>query len=213
MSVPARVFIIDDDDAVRASLRMLLETAGFEVADFAQADAFLAHCSHTSRGCIISDIRMPGLDGLQLQARLEQRGIRLPMIMLTGHADVPAAVQSLKAGAVDFMQKPFDPQRLIAQVCMALDLDATRRAASERQAQRDRLLARLTPREREVLACVARGHSNKAVAADLHISERTVELHRAHGMKKLELRNVAELVHFLGDADDADRAAPDAGHG
>lgn len=210
MSVPARVFVIDDDDAVRAGLRMLLQAAGFEVADFASAEAFLACCSRSSRGCIISDLRMPELDGLQLQARLEQRGIRLPMIMLTGHADVPSAVQSLKAGAIDFMQKPYDPEQLIAQVRVALNLDTTRSAVREHEEQRVRSLARLTPREREVVARVANGHSNKVVAADLAISERTVELHRARGMKKLDLRNLAELVQFLGSADATRRDAPDS---
>jgi two-component system response regulator FixJ len=207
VNAPVRVFIIDDDDAVRASLRMLLESAGFEVADYSHAVEFLDHCSPASRGCVISDIRMPGLDGLQLQASLDRRGVGLPMIMLTGHADVPAAVQSLKAGAIDFLEKPFDPEQLLAQVRMALELDARRHQASAQAARRARLLARLTAREREVIERVARGHSNKAVAADLGISERTVELHRARGMQKLELRSVAALVHFL----DSMNIVPDFG--
>jgi FixJ family two-component response regulator len=208
MSAPARVFIIDDDDAVRSGLRLLLESAGFEVEDHSTADAFLARCSPGARGCVISDIQMPGLDGLQLQAHLERCGFGLPVIMLSGHADVPVAVQSLKAGAIDFLQKPFDPEQLLAQVRVAIALDAQWHAASARAAHRDALHARLTPRERDVLARIAHGHSNKAVAADLRISERTVELHRAHGMKKLELRNVAELVLFLNAGD---RGARDSG--
>ena len=143
---------------------------------------------------------MPGLSGLELQSALEERGIRLPVIMLTGQADVPAAVQSLKAGAFDFIEKPFDPQLLLDQVTRALALDAERHAAHRRRARRESLLARLTPREREVLERVASGQSNKVVALDLDISERTVELHRGRGMKKLEVRAVADLVRLLGSA-------------
>jgi FixJ family two-component response regulator len=191
------VFIVDDDDALRASLRLLLETEGLTVADFDCADTFLAQCTRGCRGCVISDIHMPGISGLELQAILEERGIRLPVIMLTGQADVPAAVQSLKAGALDFLEKPFDPEALLAQVNRALALDAERHAEQAERERRQRLLARLTPREREVIERVAAGQSNKVVAIDLDISERTVELHRGRGMKKLEVRAVADLVRLL----------------
>ena len=164
MSTGARVFVIDDDDAVRASLRLLLESEGLTVADFADAESFLAHCTPQSRGCIITDIQMPGCSGLEMQALLEERGVCLPLIMLTGHADVPAAVQSLKAGAVDFLEKPFEPSRLLEQVRLALDMDAARQACEEDEARRQTLLGRLTPRELEVVSLVARGGSNKAVA-------------------------------------------------
>jgi len=194
------VYVVDDDEALRASLRLLLETEGLTVADFGRADAFLAVCDEASRGCLISDIQMPGLNGLELQSTLEERGIGMPVIMLTGQADVPAAVQSLKAGAFDFIEKPFDPEALLAQVARALALDATRHAARERREERDSLLARLTPREREVLERVAAGQSNKVVALELDISERTVELHRGRGMKKLQVRAVADLVRLLGSA-------------
>ena len=198
MNAPlGKVFVVDDDDAVRASLRMLLEGEGLEVADFASADAFLASCAPSCRGCLITDIRMPGLSGLELQRALDERDIRLPVIMLTGHADVPAAVQSMKAGAIDFIEKPFDPPSLLAQVNRAIALDAERHATRAEHEQRDALLARLTPREREVIQRVAVGHSNKVVALDLDISERTVELHRARGLKKLEVRTVADLVRLL----------------
>lgn len=208
MSDDARVFIIDDDDAVRYGLRMLLEAVGLTVQDHARARTFLEQCSTSSRGCVISDIQMPEIDGLQLQAMLKQRGIRLPLIMLTGHGDVPAAVKALKAGAIDFIEKPFDPDRLLAQVRIALALDVQRHAASARESHRAHLFARLTPREQEVIGQIAHGGSNKLVAAQLGISERTVELHRARGMRKLELRNVAELAQFVGPAQrrgDADR--------
>jgi FixJ family two-component response regulator len=191
------VFIVDDDDALRASLRLLLETEGLAVADYDCADAFLAQCTRGCRGCVISDIHMPGVNGLELQATLEARGIRLPLIMLTGQADVPAAVQALKAGALDFLEKPFDPEALLAQVARALALDAERHAEQAEHERRESLLARLTPREREVIERVAAGQSNKVVALDLDISERTVELHRGRGMKKLEVRAVADLVRLL----------------
>ncbi len=200
MSGGGTVYIVDDDAVVRDSLRLLIETEGLAVVDFDSADAFLAWCDENSRGCLISDIHMPGLSGLELQSALEERGIRLPVIMLTGQADVPAAVQSLKAGAFDFIEKPFDPRLLLDQVARALALDAERHAAHRRRARRESLLARLTPREREVLERVASGQSNKVVALDLDISERTVELHRGRGMKKLEVRAVADLVRLLGGA-------------
>ena len=200
MSDGGTVYIVDDDAVVRDSLRLLIETEGLAVVDFDSADAFLAHCTRGCRGCVISDIHMPGISGLELQATLDERGIRLPVIMLTGQADVPAAVQSLKAGAFDFIEKPFDPQLLLDQVTRALALDAERHAAHRRRARRESLLARLTPREREVLERVASGQSNKVVALDLDISERTVELHRGRGMKKLEVRAVADLVRLLGSA-------------
>jgi RNA polymerase sigma factor (sigma-70 family) len=200
VSDAATVFVVDDDAAVRLSLRMLLESAGLEVDDYATADTFLAGCAPDACGCVITDIHMPGLNGLQLQAALEERGVRLPVIMLTGQADVPAAVQSLKAGALDFIEKPFNPEVLLAQVRRALAIDARRRAEEARDALRDTLLARLTPREREVVERVAQGQSNKVVALELDISERTVELHRSRGMKKLEVRTVAELVRLLDTA-------------
>ena len=197
MSTNACVHVIDDDDAVRFSLRLLLETEGLKVADYVSADAFLMSYSSSEPGCIVSDIQMPGLSGLELQETLGTRGIHLPIIMLTGHADVPSAVRSLKAGAVDFIEKPFAPQRLLDQVRAALAMDSQRHEELAQRARLEALLAVLTPREREVLDCVAVGHSNKVVAIDLGISERTVELHRSRGMKKLKVRTVADLVRLL----------------
>lgn len=191
------VHVIDDDDAVRASLRLLVETAGLRVADYVSAEAFLMSYADTQPGCIVSDIKMPGLSGIELLEALASRGIYLPTIMLTGHADVPSAVRSLKAGAVDFIEKPFTPARLLDQIHAALALDSQRHEALAQQAQLDALLAALTPREHEVLNCVATGQTNKAVGIDLGISERTVELHRGRGMKKLKLRTVAELVRLI----------------
>jgi len=197
MSANTCVHVIDDDEAVRSSLRLLLETEGLKVADYASADAFLMNYASSEPGCIVSDIQMPGLSGLELQETLGTRGIHLPIIMLTGHADVPSAVRSLKAGAVDFIEKPFAPQRLLDQVRAALAMDTQRHEELAQRARLEALLAVLTPREREVLDCVAVGHSNKVVAIDLGISERTVELHRGRGMKKLKVRTVADLVRLL----------------
>jgi len=203
MNSDACVHVIDDDNAVRASLRLLLESVGLTVADYANAELFLKACSGTQPGCIVSDIRMPGLSGLELQEALDSRGIHLPMIILTGHADVPSAVRSMKAGAVDFIEKPFAPQRLLDQVHTAIAMDLQRHEELAQRATINALLATLTPREREVLNCVAAGHSNKAVAVDLGISERTVELHRGRGMKKLKFRTVAELVRLLAEEPDS----------
>lgn len=206
MSTDPQVYVVDDDPAIRLSLRMLLETDGHSVEEFNSADAFLSRCSPELRGCLITDIRMPGRSGLELQAALEDRNISLPVIMLTGHGDVPAAVQSLKAGAVDFFEKPFDPQALLLQVRRALALDAERREALNRSARLDTLLAKLTPREHEVIQRVAGGQSNKVIAIELGISERTVELHRGRGMRKMQVRSVADLVRLLsGHTEDSPR--------
>jgi len=194
-----RVFIVDDDGAIRLSLRMLLETDGLEVEDFASAEEFLAIRTPLCCGCLITDLRMPRIDGLQLQAALAQRGFETPVIMLTGHADVPAAVESLKAGAIDFIEKPFDPPALLQLVHKALAMDAerlARLAASRRQLAQ---LEALTPRELEVAERVSMGQSNKVIAIELGISDRTVELHRSRAMKKLQIRSVPELVRLLGD--------------
>jgi len=193
------VFVVDDDSAVRQSLRMLLESAGHEVQDFDSAEGFLEAYQDSAAGCVIADIRMPGRSGLELQRVLAERGVALPVIMLTGHADVPSAVQSMKAGAVDFLQKPYEPQQLLDQVARAMELGSQQRDARGRRVELERRAARLTHREREVIAEVARGHSNKVIAVDLEISERTVELHRARGMKKMEVRTVADLVRCFSE--------------
>ncbi len=198
-SVLPTVFIVDDDDAIRLSLRMLLEAEGLQVEDFASAEDFLAVCTPQFSGCLITDLRMPRINGLQLQAALAQRGVETPIIMLTGHADVPTAVESLRAGAIDFLEKPFDPPNLLKQIRKALAMDAERlaqRAASHKKLAQ---LERLTPREQEVAARVSDGQSNKVIAIELGISDRTVELHRARAMKKLQVRTVPDLVRLLTD--------------
>jgi len=193
------VFVVDDDAAVRESLRLLLSSVGHEVQDFDSAESFLATCNEGTAGCVIADVRMPGRSGLELQRALAELGLSLPVIMLTGYADVSSAVQSMKNGALDFLQKPYEPQQLLDQVARALELAKRQQDERHRRATLAARAARLTQREHEVMLAVGRGQSNKVIAIELEISERTVELHRARGMKKMEVRTVADLVRCFSD--------------
>jgi two-component system response regulator FixJ len=187
------VFIVDDDAAIRDSLRMMLEMAGYTVRDFASAQSFLSDAD-LQGGCLIVDVRMPGMGGLELQEELVRRKASIPVIVVTGHADVPLAVRAMRAGAMDFVEKPFDEERMLQSVADALA--AGQRAqtrAAEAQAARD-LLSLLTPREREILDQLVKGHANKVVAHQLGISPRTVEIHRASIMEKLHARNLSNVV-------------------
>jgi two-component system response regulator FixJ len=183
------VHIVDDDDAVRRSLRFLLEVAGLSVATYASG-AELLRADLSRAGCVLTDMRMPGTDGLQLQAQLAARGVRLPVILMTGHADVPLAVQALKAGAADFLEKPFKDGELLAAVQAALARDSDAVRAAER-------LAALTAREREVLDLLVAGKSSKEIAKALGTSPRTIDVHRARVFHKLEARSLPELVHLV----------------
>ncbi len=188
------VFVVDDDDAVRGSLRMLLNSVGLKSALFPSAAAFLAGVSGGQGGCVLLDIRMPGMSGLQLFEQMCAKGMRLPVIFITGHGDVPMAVRAIKKGAFDFLQKPFNDQDLLDRVQAALGEDIARRNSDvEQQSLRERR-DRLTPREREIMERVVAGQANKVIAIELGLSERTVELHRAHVMEKMEVRSLAELV-------------------
>lgn len=188
------VFVVDDDDAVRGSLRMLLDSVGLTSALFPSAAAFLAEVSSEQGGCVLLDIRMPGMSGLELFEQMCAKGMRLPVIFITGHGDVPMAVRAIKKGAFDFLQKPFNDQDLLDRVQAALREDIARRNTNvERQSLCDRR-DKLTPREREIMERVVAGQANKVIAIDLGLSERTVELHRAHVMEKMEVRSLAELV-------------------
>ncbi len=197
--VSPRVFVVDDDEAIRLSLRMLLEADGLAVEDFANAEEFLSVCTPLCCGCLITDLRMPKINGLQLQAALARRGFQTPVIMMTGHADVPTAVESLKAGAVDFIEKPFDPELMLQQVHKALAMDVERLEQLTARHKQLEQLERLTPRELEVADRVSAGQSNKVIAIELGISDRTVELHRSRAMKKLQVRTVPDLVRLLED--------------
>lgn len=201
----ATVFIVDDDAAVRDSLAMLLELKGFHTRTYATAEDFLERYRAEWAGCLVLDLRMTGMSGLELQTELARRGVRLPVIIVTAHGDVPTARAAFKAGAVDFIEKPVDDEALIAAIAGAMDRDAReRREAALRVSVAERL-ERLTPREREVLDLVADGRHNREIAALLSISPRTVEVYKARLMEKLQVQRVPELVRLVLDQKPADR--------
>ena len=196
------VFIVDDDEAVRSSLRLLLKSVGLVPSALASAREFLDKYDPAQPGCLVLDVRMPEMSGLELQEQLNLKGAVLPVIFITGHGDVPMAVEAMQAGACDFLQKPFRDQDLIDRIQRALDKDRTNRAAlNERTLIRERLQS-LTPREREVLAMVTSGKANKVVAADLGVSQRTIEIHRARVMEKMSAASLAQLVRMVMDRDE-----------
>ena len=186
------VYIVDDDAAVRDSLALMLGLAGYRTAVFADAEAFLAAWREPWTGCIVTDLRLPGASGLELQAEIRRRRSALPVIVITAHGDVPSARAAFRAQAVDFLEKPFDDTQLRAAIDSALALEE-RRLERREETQK---LERLTPREREVLERAAQGLHAKEIAAILGISPRTVEVHKTRIMEKLGVRNVAELVRF-----------------
>jgi FixJ family two-component response regulator len=191
------VYLVDDDEAVRDSLGMLFKSIGLKHEAYPSALDFLQRYDPARHSCLVADIRMPGLSGLELQQRLNDQGAEIPIIFITGHGDVPMAVTAMKSGAADFVQKPFRDQDLIDRINKALARDRDRR---KQRAEEDEIrgrIALLTPREKEVMERVVRGQANKVIAMDLGVSQRTVELHRARVMKKLRLRAVAELVHAI----------------
>jgi two-component system response regulator FixJ len=191
------IYLVDDDEAVRDALGMLFKSIGLRYEAYGSALDFLEHYDSRRPSCLVADVRMPGLSGLELQQRLNEQRKEIPIIFITGHGDVPMAVTAMRSGAADFIQKPFRDQDLIDRIHKALDRDRERRKGrAAEDAIRERL-ALLTPRETEVMQRVARGQANKVIAMDLGVSQRTVELHRARVMKKLRLRSVAELVHAI----------------
>ena len=191
------VYVVDDDAAIRDSLRLLIETARLRVATFANSREFLARYDADVPGCLVLDIRLPDSSGLDLQQQLVAEGIAVPVIIVTGHGDVPIAVRAMRTGAIDFIEKPYDDQVLLDRIRHAVDLDIRNRRD---RAQRQDILARLallTPREREVLDGVVGGFANKQIAGDLRISTKTVEAHRAHVMEKMRVDSLAELVRLV----------------
>ncbi len=190
------VFVVDDDPAMRDSLRWLIESTGLHVETFADAHTFLARIRPDVSGCLVLDVRMPGMSGLDLQAELGRRGISLPTIVVTGHAEVPLAVRAVKAGAIDFIEKPFSDQLLLDRVRQGIDMDRRGREAHALRAEVLRRLGLLTQREREVLDLVIAGRANKEIAAALGLSPKTVEVHRARVMEKMQASSVAELVRL-----------------
>jgi FixJ family two-component response regulator len=189
-----RVYIVDDDEAMRDSLVWLLESHGYEVQAFPSAESFLAAFHAELRGCVVLDVRMPGMSGLELHETLMARRSELPVIFVTGHGDVPMAVSALKKGAVDFIEKPFGDRDMLRLIEQCLEMERARRAARLLEGEARRHLDTLTDREREVLELVVAGKLNKQIADGLGISVKTVEVHRARVMEKMAVGSVAELV-------------------
>ena len=200
------VHLVDDDDAIRRSAGFMLKTSGFRVLTYDSGDALLRAAPGLEPGCILLDIRMPGMDGLQVQEALKQRGVALPVVIMTGHGDVTLAVQAMKAGAVDFIEKPFEKAVLLGALEQAFDRLDRSRLAKDRASDAKVRLQALTPREREVLDGLAQGLPNKTIAYDLGISPRTVEIHRANLMTKLEVRSLSEALRIAFAAQDSPRS-------
>ena len=188
------VFVVDDDAGIRDSMRILLGASGFKARGFGPAEAFLAD-NALKRGCLIADVRMPGMSGLELLEELGRRQLHLPVIVMTGHADIPLAVRAMKAGAIDFLEKPLDGKHLMESVRRGLELGTRSKKEDSKTAKR--LLTHLSPRERTVLDKLVQGQPNKIVAHELGISPRTVEIHRAHIMLKMDASNLADLVRTV----------------
>lgn len=190
------VFIVDDDADIRDSLDLLLGAAGFRTRTFSSAEAFLAD-SGAEGGCLVADVRMPGMSGLELLEEISRRQLRLPVIIMTGHADIPLAVRAMKAGAIDFLEKPFSCALLAESVRRALELDSRTQPHKDQTRDAKRLLTHLSSRERTVLDRLVQGHPNRSVAHELGISSRTVEIHRAHIMLKMDASCLADLVRTV----------------
>lgn len=201
----ATVFVVDDDEGVRNSLRFLLKSVGLTTQTLASAGEFLDCYKPSQPGCLVLDVRMPGMSGLELQEQLNLRGAVIPVIFITGHGDIPMAVEAMQQGAFDFLQKPFRDQDLIDRIQRALERDARNRAALDQHARIRERLDSLTPREREVLILMTHGKPNKIMAAELGVSQRTVEIHRARVMEKSGAASLAQLVRMVLDLD-AERA-------
>jgi FixJ family two-component response regulator len=194
---PAQVHLVDDDERVRNAVGRLLRSHGYQVIAHASGESFLSARDPEAHGCAVLDVAMPGLDGPALQRRLLEAGDGLPVIFLTGSADVPMCAAAMRAGAVDFLTKPVDEDELLRAITLALEHDTIRRLAHDHQEMTESRLASLTPREREVLEHVMNGRLNKQIAGDLGTAEKTVKVHRARAMEKMHVRSVAELVRMV----------------
>jgi FixJ family two-component response regulator len=196
------VHIVDDDNGVRTSIRVLMKSVGLPAIAYSSAQEFLAGYNPVMAGCVVLDIRMPGMSGMELQEALNERGAVIPVIFVTGHGDVPMAVEAMRHGAFDFLQKPFRDQDLIDRVQQALARDAETREELKQHSRIRARIATLTPREKEVLDLLTVGKANKMMAQDLGLSQRTVEIHRAHVMEKMGAKSVAQLVRMVMDLEE-----------
>jgi FixJ family two-component response regulator len=202
------VYIVDDDQSVRDALSLMLSVRGYRTAVFADAASFLEGYSPHWRGCLLLDLRMPGMDGLTLQQRLNDIGCDMPVVVVTGHGDVESARTAFRSRAVDFLEKPLDHKRLIAALDEAFASQSAHTRVEEQSRESARLLETLTPRERQILDLVIAGRHNRDVAADLQISARTVEVHKARVMQKLQVASITDLVRFClrSDGKDAEKS-------
>jgi len=191
------VFVVDDDPAMRQSLRWLIESVGLAVEDFDSAEAFLRRYHDDDPGCLVLDVRMPGTSGLELQELLTGHGVQIPVIVVTGYADVNMAVRAMKAGAVEFIEKPFNDQVLLDRIQAAIEKDSAGRSRKTQRSAIEKRLNLLTDREMQVLRRVVAGMSNKEIAANLSVSDKTIEVHRSHIMRKMQAKNVADLVRLV----------------
>jgi len=201
------VYIVDDDTGVRTSIRVLMKSVGLPAVTFASAQEFLASYNPMMAGCVVLDIRMPGMSGLELQEALNERGAVIPVIFVTGHGDVPMAVEAMRHGAFDFLQKPFRDQDLIDRVQQGLARDRETREELKEHSRIRARIATLTPREKEVLDLLTLGKANKMMAQDLGLSQRTVEIHRAHVMEKMGAKSVAQLVRMVMELEEQETPA------
>jgi two-component system, LuxR family, response regulator FixJ len=190
------VFIADDDEAVRDSLRLLLETAGYRVETFSSGKTLLSTLRPEEEACLVIDVKMPELGGLEVQERLRAEGFSLPVVIITGHGDVPLAVQAMKAGAVDFVEKPFSEEMILGAVARAFEIERQQRESGAAAAEARSRLSELSERERQVLSLLVAGKPNKVIAHELVISPRTVEIHRARVMEKTRAHSLSELVRL-----------------
>lgn len=196
MSERKRIHLVDDEESVRRSTSFMLRTSGYDVDTYGSGIDFLGKVGDARPGCILLDVRMPEMDGIEVQAELAKRGVKLPVIVLTGHGDVGTAVAAMKGGAIDFLEKPFDKDALVEALERGFERMAAGDAAAAGQADAERRIALLSPREQDVLRGLVRGHPNKTIAYDLGISPRTVEVHRANAMAKLEARSLSEALRL-----------------
>lgn len=201
MASTAIVFVIDDDASMRKSLKRLLDAARYKVELFTSASEFLARSAHDAPSCVVVDVRMPELNGIDFQKALIEGGREEQLVFITGHGDVPMCAKAMKAGAVDFLPKPFKPKQLLESVERALTRSAEQRRRASAKAHAQDLIERLTPREHEVMQLVATGMLNKQVGGELGMAEKTVKTHRAHVMQKLGITSVAELMVVLQKAE------------